>query len=155
MAARVLIDSNLLIYAHDGSEPERQPRALALLDLMQDLQLGALSVQCLSEYFAVITRKFDPPMSAADAAAQVQRLAEAWPTFEITPAVVIEAARGVVDHQLAYWDAVIWAVAKLNQLDTVLSEDCQHGRVLEGVRFVNPFAAGAETDEALLGWIGP
>jgi predicted nucleic acid-binding protein len=40
---------------------------------------------------------------------------------------------------MPFWDAQIWATAKLNQIPQVLSEDFQHGRAVEGVEFVNPF----------------
>ena len=41
---------------------------------------------------------------------------------------------------MSYWDAQLWATARLNQVEVVLSEDFQDGRALDGVRFVNPFA---------------
>jgi predicted nucleic acid-binding protein len=47
----------------------------------------------------------------------------------------------VRDHKLAYWDSQLWATARLNQIPTLLSEDFSVGAALEGVRFVNPFAA--------------
>jgi predicted nucleic acid-binding protein len=56
--------------------------------------------------------------------------------------IVLEAARGSRDHNLAYYDAQIWAVARFNQLQAVFSEDFQDGMVLEGVRFANPFGPG-------------
>jgi len=56
-----------------------------------------------------------------------------------TPLIVLEAARGVRDYQFNYWDAQIWAAARLNQIDTILSEDFNTGAMIEGVRFVNPF----------------
>jgi predicted nucleic acid-binding protein len=43
---------------------------------------------------------------------------------------------------MSYWDALVWATARLNQISVVLSEDFQEGRILEGVRFMNPFGAG-------------
>jgi len=46
----------------------------------------------------------------------------------------------VRDHQLPYWDAQIWAAARLNQVPIIFSEDFNAGAVLEGVRFVDPFA---------------
>ena len=61
-------------------------------------------------------------------------------TLPITPLIVLEAARGVRDHRLNYWDAQVWATARLNQIPLVLSEDFKDGFVLDGVRFVNPFA---------------
>jgi predicted nucleic acid-binding protein len=53
---------------------------------------------------------------------------------------VLEAARGARDYQMHFWDAQIWATARLNQITYILSEDFNTGSVIEGVRFVNPFA---------------
>ena len=58
----------------------------------------------------------------------------------VTPLVVLEAARGVSTHRLHYWDAQVWATARLNQIPVVLTEDFAHGRVLEGVQFLDPFS---------------
>ena len=55
--------------------------------------------------------------------------------------IVLEAARGARDHDLAYYNAQIWASARLNQVTVVFSEDFNDGQVLEGVRFVNPFSS--------------
>ncbi len=40
----------------------------------------------------------------------------------------------------AFWDAQIWATAKLNQIPVVLSQGFASGSVIEGVLFENPFA---------------
>jgi predicted nucleic acid-binding protein len=40
-------------------------------------------------------------------------------------------------HLLSYYDAQIWAVARLGQVDVVLSEDFNPGAVLDGVAFAN------------------
>ena len=63
------------------------------------------------------------------------------------PLIVLEAARGARDYDMAYYDAQIWASARLNQVATVFSEDFSDGQTLEGVRFVNPFAAGFRLEE--------
>ncbi len=54
--------------------------------------------------------------------------------------MVREAARGVRDHQFAYYDAQMWAMAKLNQIPLVFTQDIPSALSLEGVRYVNPFA---------------
>jgi predicted nucleic acid-binding protein len=54
--------------------------------------------------------------------------------------VVLEAVRGVLQHGLPYWDAQVWATARLNQIPVVVSEDFSDGPVLEGVVFRDPFA---------------
>lgn len=95
----------------------------------------------------VTTRKLKPPLTPAQAYEQVSLFARAWPVFDLTPLIVLEAARGVRDHQLSYYDAQIWASARLNQTPVVFSEDVPGVSVLEGVRFVNPFAPTFQLNE--------
>ena len=71
---------------------------------------------------------------------QIDYWQSAFPVFSLTPPIVLEAARGVRDYQLSYYDAQIWASARLNQVPVIFSEDFQDGQTLEGIRFVNPFA---------------
>lgn len=136
----VLIDTNVLLYAYDTADAERSARALRVLSHLQETQEGRLSVQCLAEFFSVATRKLKPPLEPAQALEQVELWANTFPVFELTVAIVREAARGVRDHQLAYYDAQVWATAKLNQIPLVLTKDTPSAGSLEGVRYVNPFA---------------
>jgi predicted nucleic acid-binding protein len=50
------------------------------------------------------------------------------------------AMRAVGEHRLSFWDAMLWATARRAGVRLLITEDLQDGRVLEGVRFVNPFA---------------
>ncbi len=138
----ILIDTNILIYASDPGNPARQDQALKLLKHLEITRSGRLSVQCLAEFIHVSTRSLQPSYTRAEALEQVERLAQAFPIFDLTLPVVLEAARGARDYRLAYYDAQIWAAARLNQVSLIFSEDFSDGQVLEGVRFVNPFAAG-------------
>lgn len=145
----VLVDTNLLVYAWDPGEAHKQERAIATLDGLHSAGSGRLSVQSLAEFFASVTRGAKPRLTPAQAAEQVEGLAASWPVLDVTPLVVIEATRGVEDHHLAYWDAQLWATARLNQVPVIFSEDFASGSVLKGVRFVNPF----RSDFDLRAWI--
>jgi predicted nucleic acid-binding protein len=49
-------------------------------------------------------------------------------------------ARGIADEtSVSHWDSLIVASAVHLGCETLLSEDMQHGQVIEGVRIVNPF----------------
>ena len=139
--APILIDTNLLIYLYDQNQPTRQSRAVAVLDQLELIGLGRLSVQSLSEFFSVSTIKISPPLTPSEALNQVNLFIRSWPVFDLTPLIVLEAARGVRDYQMSYYDAQIWATARLNQIPTIFSEDFNVGATLEGVQFINPFAA--------------
>jgi predicted nucleic acid-binding protein len=136
----VLIDTNVLVYASDPAEVVRQEQALHILRQLEILGMGRLSAQCLAEFAHVTTRSHRQLYTWAEALQQLERLVNAFPVFYLTPLVVLEAARGAHDHRLAYYDAQIWAAARLNQVTVVFSEDFSDGQVLEGIRFVNPFA---------------
>lgn len=147
MAIGVLIDTNVLVYAHDRAEPIKQAQALLVLDRLQTNGSGAFSVQSLSEFFNAATKRIKSPLSLKDAARQIDRLIHAWTIFDLTPMAVLEATRGVRVHQLSYWDAQIWAVARLNQIPVVFTEDFPSARAIEGVRFINPFALDFDLDQ--------
>jgi predicted nucleic acid-binding protein len=138
----ILIDTNILVYAHDPREIVRHRKSI---DLLHELRLrgnGALSTQGLAEFFTATTRpkRSDPPrLSPAEALEQVQLLVASYRVFELTSLIVLEAARCVRDYNLSYFDAQVWATARLNQAPVVISEDFQHQQMLEGVRFINPF----------------
>jgi predicted nucleic acid-binding protein len=67
----VLIDTNLLVYLYDRNHPGKQARARLVLEQLGLTGTGRLSVQFLSEFFSVATRKLAPPLSPADALEQV------------------------------------------------------------------------------------
>jgi len=146
MSGRFLIDTNVIVYAYDRSESEKQIIAFALLDKLITLGLGALSAQVLSEFFVAVTRRIRLPLTLEQAVVTINNLSLAIPVFAVTDNIVCEAVRGVKEHQLSLWDAQIWAAARLNQCGVVLSEDFSHDRVIEGVRFVNPFRPGFDLE---------
>lgn len=134
----ILLDTNVLVYAFDLRQPALQQKARTILFQVEETASGCLSVQCLSEFFRVATAKMHLP--ADEMFKQIDYWQSAFPVFSLTPPIVLEAARGVRDYQLSYYDAQIWASARLNQVPVIFSEDFQDGQTLEGIRFVNPFA---------------
>lgn len=140
--ASFFVDTNVLAYAYDRSEPAKQAQALAVLERI--VGVSALSVQVLGELFIVLTRKLSKPFPPKIARERVENYLRAWLVLPVTPLIVEEAVRGVIEHGFNYWDAQIWATARLNQIPIVLSEDFSHDQVVEGVRFLNPFVPGVE-----------
>ena len=138
MSLRYLFDTNVLVYAVDPRDPEKRSRAREAIRLAVESGGAVLPAQALSEYANVRLKKLRPAPDARAIGREVERLLLAFPVLPLTGPVVLEALRGVRDHGLSYYDAQIWAVARLGQVGVVLSEDFNPGAVLEGVRFVNP-----------------
>ncbi|MFN8473194.1 MAG: PIN domain-containing protein [Anaerolineae bacterium] len=139
MTGTILVDTNVFVYAYDRSEPVKQQQALAVLDQLIMASAGVITTQVLAESFATVTRRLRAPLSPIEAYQRLENMIRVWTVVEMTGSIVLEAARGVCDYQMAFYDAQIWAAARLTGTDVVLTEDFNSGAVIEGVRFVNPF----------------
>ena len=139
---RSFVDTKVLAYAYDESDDVRRERAVETIATLRESRNGATSTQVLGELCRVLTRPRGIAMPAEDAEERILSYVYSWPVFDIRPLNVVEALRGLRAHQLSYHDALIWATARLNGIPFLLSEDGQDGRVIEGVRTLNPFAPG-------------
>jgi predicted nucleic acid-binding protein len=148
MTTRCVVDTNMLVYALDRREPEKRERAREVLRRVGGARTAALPAQVLSEFGGACLRKLEPQPDPT-VRREVERLMLAFPVLPVTGPVVLEALRGVGEHMLSYYDAQIWAVARLGQVAVVLSEDFNPGTVLDGVSFTNPL--GPAFDLAALG----
>ena len=138
----VLLDTNVLAYAYDISARGKQSQAAVVLRALEKHNVAAVSTQVLSEFFSVVTSRLRPVLSAQSALAELERHAQVWTVLQVTTEVILAAARAVRDHQLNFWDAQLWAAAKVHGLETIFSEDFNSGSSLGGVRFLNPFEPG-------------
>jgi predicted nucleic acid-binding protein len=141
------IDTNILAYAYDAKDVAKRERALAVLQAL-GTDKAAISTQVLSELYTSLTRPRGINLPRETAEAVVERYLQFWPVFEIEPLHILDAMRAVRQHRLSYYDALIWATARLNGFPYLLSEDGQDGRYLEGVHILNPLAP--DFDLALL-----
>ncbi|MGH2573826.1 MAG: PIN domain-containing protein [Actinomycetota bacterium] len=132
------VDTNVLAYAHDGSESIKQPVAQALLEGLWQSGTGVLSTQVLQEFYVVVTRKFDPPMTLR-AAREVVALYAQWAVVEVDVALILAASELEERHRLSFWDALIVEAARRAGATRLVSEDFQSGRSIVGVRLEDPF----------------
>jgi predicted nucleic acid-binding protein len=138
MKDKILVDTNILVYAYDIADPEKQAKAFQVIDRLAFGQKGVISAQILGEFFVATTRKLKNPLEVATISQSIQNYVRSWLVLDITPQIILEAIRGRSTYPISYWDAQIWATAKLNQIPVVYSEDFQDGQMLEGVLFRNP-----------------
>ncbi len=137
---RLTLDTNILFYTIDADAEGRQDRAREVVGRAARSYDCFLTLQTLCEFFNSTTRK--GKLTGAQARAHLEDWQALFPIVAATPGSLRLAIRIVEQHGLAFWDAMQWAVAKQSGATLLLSEDLQHDRELEGVRFRNPFLAG-------------
>lgn len=135
-----LLDTNILVYCFDQRNNEKRGRALELIERLGAAPKAALPAQVLAEFTSVALCKMTPPIPADRLYRQIELYEQTFPVIPLTSTIVMEAIRGVDGHGLSYYDAQLWATAKLAQIRVVLSEDFSTGSTLEGVTFWNPLA---------------
>lgn len=134
-----LIDTNVLVYAIDHSDPTRMSRANTVLETVVSAECAVITAQVLAEFANVSLKNVVGPGGSERVYAIVEHYMRVIPVLPLTAAIVLEAVRGVRSYSLSYYDSQIWAAARMNQVPVVLSEDFQSSATLEGVAFINPF----------------
>ena len=133
---RTFFDTNVLVYSDDPRDPAKQATAI---DLVQDhlrLRTGVVSLQVLQEYFVSVTGKLK--LDAELAKGRVEFFAR----FYVAEPTVGDILAAIDLHRLyriSLWDTLILRCAKQTGCSVLLTEDMQHGQVIDGVEIVNPF----------------
>ncbi len=138
MNGRVFIDTNILVYIYDSLDAAKQERAIAVTDQLIRSGKAVISTQVMGEFFMATTRTRRSLLTPAEAVERMRNYLGACHVVDITRLISLEAIRGVETHHFGFWDAQIWATARLNQIAEVYSEDFATGAVVEGVQFTNP-----------------
>ena len=138
--ASAFVDTNIWVYAHlrVPGDP-RHERALALVQSGVGL---VVSPQVVAEYYNVMLRN-----ARADAWIQANlRTMFARTRLQPANADVLATALGLRNrYGFPFWDCQIAAAALQAGCATLLTEDLQHGQVLDKqLRVVNPLRADAQ-----------
>ena len=138
MPDRTFIDTNVLVYAYDTRDPEKQSRAQARVTAGIEDESAVISVQVLSEFFTVVTRRIPSPLSI-DEAEQVMDLLCILPVVELDIRVIRRAIGIHRQYGISYWDSLIVAAAQKAECAQILTQDLNAGQPYEGILVVNPF----------------
>ena len=140
MTDKVFLDTNILVYLYDTQETTKQTAAKETFRELVDSRSAVISPQVLAEFYSATTRKSRSLLTMEEAGDRIRTFNALCEVVPLTGKISLEAVRGVKTYQFSFWDAQIWATAKLNQISIVLSEDFNIGAEIEGVRFLNPLA---------------
>jgi len=138
MTDRVFVDTNVLIYAHDLDAGAKHDRASSIVAELWEKENGVISVQVLQEFYVNVTRKIPKPMTPASARGIIRNYL-AWHVEPIEPAALLLASEIGEKNILSFWDALIVVSASRAGANLILTEDLNHGQVIDGIRIENPF----------------
>jgi predicted nucleic acid-binding protein len=133
----LFFDTNVLIYAVDEEAPEKLEIAGSLVEEHLVEGDGMISVQVLREFYSA-SRRLPRPLSDEQAREMVGYFST-FRTLAEDARMVLGAVRRSQEASLSFWDALIVEAALTGGADRLITEDLQHGQVIEGLRIENPF----------------
>jgi predicted nucleic acid-binding protein len=144
MTETFFVDTNVLVYARDASEAEKQPDAEAWMHHLWRERTGRLSYQVLQEFYVTVTGKLDPGMDPGEAREEVRSLL-VWRPLTMNQRVLETAWRIQDRYRLAWWDSLIVAEARAAGCRYLLTEDLQHHQALGDLTVLSPFEISPDT----------
>lgn len=138
-----LIDSNLLIYAFDSSDKFKHKIAKKLLmKCFSGNTKYAVSLQNLSEFFVIITKKVNNPISESEAIDIIKEMIEfnGFIKLEPTKNTIMNTLNINITTNITYWDSLIVAVMIEIQVFDIYTENTKDYSNIKRINSINPFA---------------
>jgi predicted nucleic acid-binding protein len=130
-------DTNVWIYSHDTSDPQKQLRAQQVIATGRPFVL-LWQVGC---EFIAASRKLRPLGFTEDQAWQALINMQAAADNILVPDVQIwpETKALQTHHSLSFWDALLVAACIRGGVQTLYTENIGAPRMIDGLSLVNPF----------------
>ena len=148
MTGPCFVDADVFVYARDPRNTARQSRALHWIAHLWQERLGRTSVQVLSEYYIVATRKLKPQVASGAAWDDVQELM-AWRPLPFDETLLRRAREIEQRWDLSWRSSMVVGAAQLQDCVLLLTEDLRDGAVFGGVTVRSPFTLSAEEPSAI------
>ena len=139
MSDRFFLDTNIFVYSFDRGAPAKARRAMQLIRQAAGTGKGTISYQVVQEFFNVATRRFQHPMTVAEAEQYLGMVFRPLLGVHSSQALYGQALRLQDKRRLSWYDALIVAAAIEAQCNVLYSEDLQHLQKFGDLQIVNPF----------------
>ena len=136
MKGKVFIDTNILVYAQNDLEKEKQQICRNVLRHLIDHNRLVISTQIIQEFYNVSTLKLGLDKLFVKNTIKQFDFHE---TVLLQPTIILQAIDIQILNQLSFWDSLIVSAAKSANCSTILTEDMNDGQVIDGVKIQSPF----------------
>ena len=135
---KTFVDTNILVYAHDRDAGDKHEIAGKVISELWKSRLGLLSIQVLQEFYVTLTRKIPTPLDRPTTR-RILRNYFNWEMVINAPPVILQASEIEETYKISFWDALIVSAAFSKNATTILTEDLNHGQIIEGIEINDPF----------------
>jgi len=131
---KAFIDTNILIYAYNKTYPEKRRRAQEETEKYDTV----ISTQVINEFCNTSLYKLSKTHDEVIAA--IREITENHIITQVNVTIIIKAITLQKRYHYNYYDCMMLASALAYDCKVILSEDMQHGQVIENkLTILNPF----------------
>lgn len=130
-------DTNILVYAATGQEPQKGDIARELIQHALEVNHGGvISVQVMTEFANVMKTRFNATATEID-----EWVSQFYPLLvtEVTMDVVRNALYVKEEYGIQFYDALIVATAEKLGCHEIVTENLNPNKTYRGMAVVNPF----------------
>ncbi len=135
-------DTNVFVYAHDADEPDKQAKAIELIDRLNAVPPDTVLLWQVAGEFLSCLRRWESAgrITAADVGANLDDLLATFRLVLPSIGVLHRSLELRRRFSLSHWDSMLIASCQEAGVDTLYSEDMDDGAKYDSVQIVNPFA---------------
>lgn len=142
-----LIDTNVLVHAYVLSNGKKHAIAK---DIVQNIWSNGgciTTLQNISEFFFVVTKKVEKPILTSKAKLIVGHLISTpqWWVIDRDETTLLQAIQLVEQYNVPFWDALVAACMLQHEIKAILTENVKDFKNLKGIKALNPFKTAKET----------
>jgi predicted nucleic acid-binding protein len=141
MNDNMIIDTNVLVYAFDLSEPEKRSKCKPIIEsIFRGETKGIITNQILAEFFVTLTKKIQKPLNIEQAKMIICAIIDSdnWIKMNYSEKTLPKAIGLTEKTNIPFWDALIAATMIENDVFIICSEDQDFKKIRE-IKISTPF----------------
>ncbi len=135
MLNKIFIDTNIVVYANDNQDENKQKKAINTIKHLMKQGMGVISTQVLQEYAFVALNKLKQPQ---DVVLRQIRLLESLEVVNQTADQIRRAVEIMHIYKIGFWDSCIISNSESANCSIIYSEDLNTGQFYSGIQIENP-----------------
>ncbi len=133
---KAFVDTNIIVYANDSRDKNKQKTAIDLITSLMISQEGTVSTQVMQEYACAALIKLH---QSPEIVLRQLKLLEAFEVIRQSPEMIRRAVEIMQTYRISFWDSCILSNAEYANCSVVYSEDLNSGQYYSSVKVLNPF----------------
>lgn len=135
------IDTNILVFAFNKGARAKHEKARNLLEqFLNGQKQGIISIQILSEFYVVITKKISNPLSSEEGEEIIQEIINSpIGVLNFNEKTVVKAIKLSRESGVHYWDCLIGTTMKENNIEKIYTDNVKDFKEISDLEVINPF----------------